>query len=108
MAENDVFALSATPVDPTTYVPEQDATLRVQQSPDESPALQSREIIPDVSVGQQAQVQSGMTPTVAVTSVAPNEFRITLDGRQIGRSLTPHEAPVVKSWMESVLADGGV
>lgn len=46
------------------------------------------------------------SPKVGVITAAANEFRITLDGRAIGRVLTPHEAPVVKSWMESVIAEG--
>ena len=91
MEDNEMVAAQVTPqdvpTDPTTYVPEQVATLNVRQSPDE-PA----------SVG----------PKVAVVPVATNEFRITLDGRAIGHALAPHEAPIVKSWMESVVAEGGV
>jgi hypothetical protein len=63
---------------------------------------------PDQMVGMGQSSTPVNVPKVAVVPVATNEFRITLDGRAIGHALAPHEAPIVKSWMESVVAEGGV
>lgn len=38
----------------------------------------------------------------AIVSVAPNEFRISQDGRLVGMNLSPHEAAIVLAWVKSV------
>ena len=103
---NDSAAVPA-PIEPDMIIP--DETDAKVPSPDDVAAKVTHdEYLPELPTHQSELPEASRQPHVAVIPVATNEFRITLDGRAIGHALAPHEAPIVKSWMESVVAEGSV
>lgn len=99
--------LTATPQQPTETQPQPPApfttvplteVVTTQPTPESSAPVTMIETPP-------AQQPPRRVPSVSCVSVAPNEFRIAIDGRAIGKTLGPQDSATVRAWVESTFVD---